>query len=58
LGAGADFHTQLQPILSNDKIFGVDLYAVGLGEKVEDYFNRLVAQKGAVRKTLKQVVGE
>ena len=52
LGDNRDFHTQLQPILSDETIFGVDLYKVGLGNTVEDYFKKLVAGKGAVRKTL------
>jgi fructuronate reductase len=42
----------LQPILSNQKIFGVDLYEVGLGEKVEAFFKELIKGPGAVRKTL------
>ncbi|MGI6030873.1 MAG: mannitol dehydrogenase family protein [Eubacteriales bacterium] len=57
LGDTGDFHNQLQPILSNAAIFGVDLYEVGLGKKVEDYFAELVAGKGAIRATLKKYVG-
>jgi fructuronate reductase len=48
----------LQPILSNKKIFGVDLYEVGLGEKIEEFFKRLIKEKGAVRATLHQQLGE
>lgn len=44
----------LKPILSNDKIFGVNLYEVGLGEKIEGMFLELIEGKGAVRKTLKK----
>lgn len=44
----------LKPILSNDKIFAVNLYQVGLGEKIEGMFKELIAEKGAVRKTLKK----
>ncbi|HPU62576.1 MAG TPA: mannitol dehydrogenase family protein [Mobilitalea sp.] len=44
----------LKPILSNDKIFAVNLYEVGLGEKIEGMFKELIAEKGAVRKTLKK----
>ncbi len=47
----------LKPILSNDKIFAVDLYAVGLGEKVEGMFLELIAGRGAVRATLKKYLG-
>jgi Mannitol-1-phosphate/altronate dehydrogenases len=46
----------LRPILSNERIFGVDLYEAGLGEKVEDYFKRMIAGENAVRETLKQAV--
>lgn len=42
----------LRPILSNDKIFAVNLYEVGLGEKIEGMFLELIAGKGAVRATL------
>lgn len=44
----------LKPILSNDKIFAVNLYEVGLGEKIEGMFRELIAGKGAVRKTLRK----
>ncbi|MDP4157962.1 MAG: mannitol dehydrogenase family protein, partial [Bacillota bacterium] len=50
--------TNLQQILSNTKIFGVDLYEVGLGEKIEIFFKRLINGKGAVRATLHQLLGE
>ena len=43
---------RLRPILSNAKIFGSDLYAVGLGEKIENYFAELIAGPGAVRAVL------
>ncbi|HWT26761.1 MAG TPA: mannitol dehydrogenase family protein, partial [Mobilitalea sp.] len=44
----------LKPILSNEKIFAVNLYEVGLGEKIEGMFLELIAGKGAVRATLKK----
>ncbi|AST57047.1 dioxygenase [Thermoanaerobacterium thermosaccharolyticum] len=44
----------LRPILSNKEIFGLDLYEVGLGEKVESYFKELISGTGAVRNTLKK----
>ena len=55
LGEVRDFHEDLKPILSNANIFAVDLYEAGLGEIVEAYFARLVAGKGAIRKTLQEV---
>lgn len=42
----------LRPIISNQKIFGVDLYAVGLGEKIVEFFKLLITGPGAVRMTL------
>jgi fructuronate reductase len=44
----------LKPILSNEKIFGTDLYRVGLGERIEGYFAELLTGPGAVRKTLQK----
>ena len=49
-----DVHAALQPILSDATIFAVDLYEVGLGEKVEDMFVELIAGTGAIRSTLKK----
>ena len=46
--------TRLHPLLSNSNIFGVDLEAAGLAGKVTDYFNELIAGKGAVLATLKK----
>jgi fructuronate reductase len=56
LGEDRDFHTELAPMLSNAKIFAVDLYEAGLGEKAEEYFRLLVRGPGAVRKTLEELV--
>ena len=44
--------TNLAPILSNTNIFGVDLYEVGLGYKIEDIFYKLSSNKFAVNDTL------
>jgi fructuronate reductase len=43
---------KLHNILSNEKLMAVDLYEVGLGEKIEGYFKEMIAEEGAVRKTL------
>jgi fructuronate reductase len=45
---------KLKPILSNEKIFAVNLYDAGLGERIESYFAELIAGPGAVRKTLQK----
>lgn len=47
---------KLKPILSNKNIFGVDLYEVGLGGKVEAYFEKMLAGEGAVRRTLHEAL--
>ncbi|MCB2354667.1 mannitol dehydrogenase family protein [Clostridium estertheticum] len=47
---------KLKPILSNEEIFGVNLYNVGLGEKVENYCNEMITGIGAVRLTLEKYV--
>lgn len=51
-----EVHESVAPILSNEKIFGVNLYEVGLGELVEQYFIEMLAGKGAVLTTLKKYV--
>ena len=48
----------LRPVLMDKKIFGVDLYEVGLAEKVCDYFKEMLKGPGAVRETLKKYVWE
>ena len=57
LGEACDVHALLQPVFSNARIFGVDLYEVGLAEKAEAYFAQLIAGPGAVRQTLVSVLG-
>ncbi|MDR0321206.1 MAG: mannitol dehydrogenase family protein [Treponema sp.] len=52
LGQPCSFHGKLEPILSNSAYFGVNLYEIGIGEKVEELFTRMLANPGAVRKTL------
>jgi fructuronate reductase len=57
LGSPASAAGKLRTILSNEKIFAVDLYAVGLGARIEGYFAELLAGPGAVRQTLKKYRG-
>ncbi len=52
LGDSDSVGDSLRPILSSENIFGLDLYEVGLGEKVEGYFKELIAGPEAVRNTL------
>ena len=44
----------LSGIISNETLFGINLYEIGLGEKIENYFKELMAGKGAIRATLKK----
>lgn len=52
----AKVHKALQPILSNANIFGSDLYAAGLGDRIERIFSEEIAGIGAIRETLKKEV--
>lgn len=45
---------QLKGILSNEVIFGVDLYEAGIGEKIEQIVREEIAGPGSVRKTVKK----
>lgn len=56
LGDKGPFGERLRPILSDARIFGVNLYEVGLGEKVEKYFAEMMTGPGAVRKTLQSAL--
>ena len=56
LGDKGPFRATLEPILSDKRFFTVNLYEAGLGEKVEGYFEELVAGPGAVAKTLAKYV--
>jgi fructuronate reductase len=46
---------KLKPILSNEKIFGVNLYDAGLGGRIEDNFTALLAGPGSIRKMLQEL---
>ncbi|MDP4091685.1 MAG: mannitol dehydrogenase family protein, partial [Bacillota bacterium] len=56
LGDKTSAQNMLRPILSNTEIFGSDLYEIGLGEKIENYFVEMISGYGAVRATLKKYV--
>ena len=48
--------SRLDPLLANDKIFGVDLTAIGMAETVKNYFAELSSGVGAVKATLEKYV--
>lgn len=52
----AALHESVAPILSNDRIFGCDLYEAGLGGRVEGLLAEMLAGPGAVRATLERMV--
>ena len=54
LGDAASVKDKLKPILSNENIFGLDLYSTELGTKIETMVKELIEGHGAVRRTLKK----
>ena len=58
LGQKGPFHNALEPIISDSKLFAVNLYEAGLGKKVEAYFEELLAGPGAVAATLRKYVNK
>lgn len=48
--------SSLDPLLSDAKIWGVDLFEAGLAELVKDYFRQLCAGTGAVERTLEKAL--
>ncbi|AEH50249.1 mannitol dehydrogenase family protein [Pseudothermotoga thermarum] len=47
----------LKDVLSNERLFAVNLYQVGIGEKIEEMFKSLIAGTGAVKATLEKYFG-
>lgn len=57
LGDTGTVGDSLKPILVNKNIFGLNLYEVGLGEKIEGYFKEMVSGPNAVRNILQKYLG-
>jgi fructuronate reductase len=57
LGSQGSFDDVLDPLLSDARIFGIDLVAHGLAGKVKEDFADMLASSGAVRATLKKHLG-
>lgn len=55
LGRPETLDNKLKPLLSNSQIFGVDLYSVGIGERIEEYFKAMVTGPGAVKRSLQEI---
>lgn len=58
VGQPETFKDQLKPILSNERIFFVNIYETGLGEKIETMFCEMISGKGAVKETVHKYVLE
>lgn len=57
VGQPETFTDQLKEILSNERIFYVNIYETGLGEKIETMFREMLAGPGAVRATVHKYIG-
>ncbi len=57
VGRPETFTDQLKPILSNERIFFINLYQTGLGEKIETMFCEMIAGPGAIKATIHKYVG-
>jgi len=57
LGQKGPFRAALEPILRDAKIFAVDLYEAGLGERIEGYFAEMLEGPGAVARALRKYAG-
>ncbi len=49
-------HSVLKALLSNERIFGLNLYETEAAKCIEEYFAKLNSGVGAVRRTLKEIV--
>ncbi|SEJ50780.1 fructuronate reductase [Propionispira arboris] len=56
-GTNMDVHAALKTILSDPTIFGLDLYKIGLGDRIEVYFKEMITGPEAVQKTLRKYLG-
>lgn len=56
VGKPDTFKDQLKPILSNERLFYINLYEAGVGEKIENMFREMIAGKGAVKATIHKYV--
>ncbi len=50
----ASLADQLKPVLANDRIWSLNLYEAGIGEKIEEIFRDELRGPGSVRETLKK----
>lgn len=48
----------LRPILSDERIFALNLYDAGLGERIEGFFSEMTEGPGAVRTVLQKYLDD
>ena len=48
----------LVPLLRSERLFGSDLYELGLASKIEGYFKNMIQGPGAVRRTLDEMTAK
>lgn len=58
VGKPETFKEHLKPILSNERIFFVDIYTTGLGEKIENMFREMLEGPGAIKATVHKYIGK
>ena len=46
--------SKLRPLLANERVFGSDLYAAGIGNKIEEMVKDMLMGPGAVRAALRK----
>ncbi|MHB8062168.1 MAG: mannitol dehydrogenase family protein [Ruminiclostridium sp.] len=56
LGNVASVGDHLKPLLSNERLFDVNLYEIGLGYKVEGFFKEMIIGKNAVKNVLEKYI--
>ena len=54
MGYKGEVSDHLRPILSDETLIGINLYEVGLGERVEGYFKEMITETGAIKNTLRK----
>ena len=57
VGRLESYNGQIRPILANANIFGSDLCALGMADRIEEMFVSELAGEGAVRRTLEAYLG-
>jgi fructuronate reductase len=56
LGSENDVEQDIRQLLEDEKIFGVNLYEVGMAKMVVGYLAEMLVGPGAIRATLKKYV--